>query len=204
AARAPLPQSWPARSLPGGPFDGGTDLVAWREVPWAGAPFPCGQPPKGYPQFQRSLVVFDEEEHPQDLGVGFPELPPPVLTPFPGAATRVTVGGSDLPTPYSFGWAWLDLSPWVNDPADPYAQAWVGQVSSSQGRCSVGFQGTHLNSLCATAADRCPGGQPAGAAGQLCVEAIQAGQPAHFTVTPKGCFSSGCTQIVHTGCAVQD
>jgi hypothetical protein len=114
----------------------------------------------------------------------------------------MTVGGSGLPTPYNFGWALLDLSPWVNAPADPYAQAWVGQVSSSQGRYSVGFQATHLNDRCA-AADRCPGGQPADA-GQLCVAPTQAGQPARFTVTPKGCFSSSCTQTVHAGCAVQD
>jgi hypothetical protein len=200
--REPLPTSWATRYLIGGPFDGGTDLVVWREVSWAGAPFPCGLPPIGYPQAQTRLIVFDEEEHPEDLGAGqgIPGIPHPIPTPFAGAATRVTVGGHDLPTPYNFGWALMDLS---NTPADPYAQAWVGQVSSSQGRYSVGFQGTHLNSLCATAADRCPGGQPADV-GQLCVEPTQSGQTAHFTVTPKGCFSSSCTLVVHAGCAVQD
>jgi hypothetical protein len=203
--REPLPTSWASRYLIGGPFDGGTALVAWREVPWAGTSFLCNLPPTGYPQAQKSLIVFDEEEHPQDLSQGIPEVPPPTPAPFAGAASRVTIGGSPgLPTPFNFGWALLDLSPWVNAPADPYAQAWVGQVSSSQGRYSVGFQATHLNSLCATAADRCPdGGQPADA-GQLCVAPTQAGQPARFTVTPKGCFSSSCIRVVHAGCAVQD
>ena len=201
--REPLATSWAVRYLTRGTFDGGTDLVAWREVPWAGAPFACGHPPSGYPQPQKSVILFDEEEHPVDLSVGIPELPQPLPTPFGGAATRVTVGGQDLPAPYDFGWAWLDLSPWVNAPADPYAQGWVGQVSSAQGRFSVGFQGTHLNSLCATAADRCPGGQPV-EIGKLCVGPTEVGQPAHFIVPPKECFSTSCTQTVHAGCAVQD
>ncbi len=200
--REPLATSWATRYLIGGPFDGGTDLVAWREVPWAASPFPCTLPPTAYPQSESRLIVFDEQEHPEDLllNMGIPGVPHPIPAPFGGAATRVTVGGHDLPTPYDFGWAWTDVS---SGSADPYAQGWVGQVSSSQGRYSVGFQGTHLNSLCATAADRCPGGQAVDA-GQLCVGPTQAGQPAHFTVTPKGCFSSSCTLVVHAGCAVQD
>jgi hypothetical protein len=200
--REPLTTSWAARYLMGGPFDGGTDLVAWREVPWAASPFPCTLPPTQYPQGQSRLIVFDEQEHPEDLlsNQGIPEIPHPIPTPFGGAATRVAVGGNALPTPFNFGWFLMDLS---SGSADPYAQGWVGQVSSSQGRYSVGFQGTHLNSLCATAADRCPGGQPADI-GQLCVGPTQAGQPARFTVMPKGCFSSSCTRIVHAGCAVQD
>jgi hypothetical protein len=201
--REPLPTSWASRYLTGGPFDGGTQLVAWRSVPWAGNPFPCSIPPAGYPQSQQKLIVFDEEEHPVDLNAPPVELPSPSPTPFPGGAARAMAGGSGLPVPYNFGWFLMDLVPLVGFPADPYAQAWVGQVSSSQGRYSVGFQATHLNSRCATAADRCPGGQPA-EAGQLCVGPTQAGQPARFTVTPKGCFSSSCTLTTHAGCAVED
>jgi hypothetical protein len=201
--REPLTTVWASRFLTGGAFDGGTALVAWREVPWPGIPFTCGLAPAGYPQAQKTLIAFDEEEHPVIAGQGIPEIPQPIPTPFAGAATRLTVDGPDLQLPYNFGWLLMDLSPWVNEPANPQAQAWVGQVSSSQGRYSVGFQGTHLNSLCATAADRCPGGQPADFA-QLCVGPTQVGQPAHFIVPPKGCFSSSCTQTLHAGCAVQD
>ncbi len=200
--REPLATQWASRFLNGGPFDGGTAYVAWREVPWAGLPFTCGLAPAGFPMAQKDLVLFDEEEHPLVTGgQPFPELPPPFIpTPFPGAATRLTIGGPELPLPFNFGWIQIDLAPQANAAPDAQAQAWMGQVSSAQGRYSVGFQATHVNSLCA--ADRCPGGQPVDV-GSLCVGAVQAGQPAHFTVTPKGCFSSSCTQVAHAGCAVQ-
>jgi hypothetical protein len=200
--REPLATAWASRYLNGGPFDGGTDLIAWRSVPWAGSSFPCGTRPAGFPQAQQELFAFDEEENVQLANQTFPGIPPPVviLTPFPGAANRVRIGGPDLPVPFDFGWLLLDLAPFVNAPPDPYAQGWVGQVSSAQGRFSVGFQSTHLGDLCA--ADRCPGGLPV-AAGQLCVQPTAAGQPAHFTVTPQGCFSPLCTEVVHAGCAVE-
>src|SRR4029077_5514828 len=70
-----------------------------------------------------------------------------------------------------------------------------------QGRYSVGFQGTALNSLCTP--DRCPAGQET-PTGELCVGPTQAGAPAHFSVTPKGCFSPSCHQFAHAGCAVVD
>jgi hypothetical protein len=200
--REPLPTLWATRFLTGGGFDGGTDLVAWREVPWNGVPFPCGTPPAGFPLAQKELISFDEEEHPFIFGLPpFPEFPPLVPTPFAAAATRVQAGGAGLPLPSNFGWILADLSPYVNAPADPYAQGWIGQVSTSRGRYSVGFQGTALNSLCAP--DRCPTGQET-ATGQLCVGPTQAGAPAHFTVTPKGCFSTSCHQLAHAGCAVVD
>jgi hypothetical protein len=200
--REPLATAWASRYLNGGPFDGGTDLIAWRSVPWAGSSFPCGTRPAGFPQAQQELIAFDEEENPAFTNQSFPGPPPPpvILTPFPGATTRVRVGGPDLPLPFNFGWILFDLAPFVNAPPDPYAQAWVGQVSSAQGRFSVGFQSTHLGGLCA--ADRCPAGQPA-AVGELCVGPTTVGQPAHFSVTPQGCFSSLCTEVVHAGCAVQ-
>jgi hypothetical protein len=201
--REPLPTMWANRFLNGGPFSGGTAVVVWREVPWAALPFRCITAPAGFPLSQKDLVVFDEQEHPLvQAPFPIPEQPPTrPSTPFPGAASREGVGGPDLPLPYAVGWLLTDLAPLANEPADPYAQAWLGQVSSSQGRYSVGFQGTHLNSLCATAADRCPGGQPADV-GQLCVGPTKAGQPARFTVTPKGCFSAACDQLFHAGCAV--
>ncbi len=202
-AREPLPTVWAARYLNGGPFDGGTSFVGWRQVPWGPFPFLCGTSPAGYPLAEKELVVFDEQEHPEVANQQFPEFPRMLTTPFPGAAARAVTNGPNLPLPFNFGWMLVDLTPFANETPNPYAQGWIGQVSSSQGRYSVGFQGTHLNSLCATAADRCPGGQPA-EVGQLCVGPTQAGQPGRFTVTPKGCFSSGCTQVTHAGCAILD
>ena len=85
---------------------------------------------------------------------------------------------------------------------DPYAQAWVGQIDSAAGRFSVGFDGTQLDSVCPPG--RCSQGQES-AVGELCVLGpLAAGQPARFTVRPKGCFSSSCTQIHQAGCAVED
>ena len=199
--REPLPTVWAARFLTGGGFDGGTDLVAWREVPWKGVSFPCTTRPAGFPLAQKDLIAFDEEEHPAIYGPPLPEFPPVVTVPFAAAATRVQAGGASLPVPYDFGWLLADLTSYVNSSLDPYSQGWVGQVSTSRGRYSVGFQGTPLNSLCAQ--DRCPAGEET-ATGKLCVGPTQAGVPAHFTVAPKGCFSGSCHEYAHAGCAVVD
>src|SRR3954468_19249235 len=70
--REPLATSWASRFVLGGPFDGGTALVAWREVPWDGVRFTCGLSPAGYPMAQKTIVAFDEEEHPVIAGQGIP------------------------------------------------------------------------------------------------------------------------------------
>ncbi|HEY9421988.1 MAG TPA: hypothetical protein VIW92_11285 [Thermoanaerobaculia bacterium] len=202
-AREPLPRVWGTRYANGGVFDGGTDLLVWRDVPWARQPFPCGTVPSAYPLLQKEMIVFDEQER-----VGFPEPcyvtcpPPPVPFPFPAAASRVATEGPELPVPFDFGWIYLDLGTMSNSGVeDKFAQAWVGQVSSAQNRFSVGLEGTALGGACQ--ASRCSKGDAADI-GQLCVLGpLQPGGAARFQVRPKGCFSSSCTEVFHTGCAVQ-
>jgi len=201
--REPLATDWAVRFLNGGTFTGGTELVVWRSPTWPGVPFPCGTRPAGVPRSQREILVFDEQEH-VAVNEPFP-IPEPVpqaaLVPFSLAASRVSMGGATLPIPWNFGWLRLDLRPAGNEPADPYAQAWVGQVANASRRFDVGLVGTQLGSLCDSG--RCFQGTAA-PTGTLCVEGpLAVGEPARFTVTPKGCFSSSCTTVRQAGCAVQ-
>ncbi|HEX9944850.1 MAG TPA: hypothetical protein VGG03_22805 [Thermoanaerobaculia bacterium] len=202
--REPLPRVWATRYLAGGGFDGGTDLVAWRDGPWTGKSFPCGSFPAGVPQSQKQVVAFDEEENPSVLLAPCDVVCPPggpALAPLPVAASRASADGSDFSTPFAFGWILFDLGTETGGAADPFAQAWMGQVSSAQGRFSVGLEGTALGGACSPG--RCSQGTAA-EVGELCVLGpLQDGAPAMFTVAPKGCFSSSCTQVTHAGCAVE-
>lgn len=201
-AREPLPRVWGARYLNGGDFTGGTDLLVWRDVPWARQPFTCGSFPSGAPLIQREMIAFDEQER-ADIPPPCPILCPPtqIPVPFPFAASRTAVGGADFPVPFEFGWIFLDLGRELAGPEDPFDQAWVGQVSSAQGRFSVGLEGTALGGSCE--ASRCSEGDET-EIGEICaLGPFQVGGTARFRVRPKGCFSSSCTQIVHTGCVVQ-
>jgi hypothetical protein len=205
--REPLPAAWAARFLAGGAFDGGTDLVVWRSLPLSGQPFACASQPPGLPRSQKAMLAFDEEESPFDANSPptQPIDPPPPLpdpAPFSAAAARVKVGKvPELFVPLDFGWLHLDLRPRASEPPDPFAQAWVGQIHSAEGRFSVGLEATQLDSRCA--GGRCSEGSAA-EAGELCVLGpVQADQAARFQVRPKGCFSSGCTRRFHTGCAVE-
>jgi hypothetical protein len=206
--REPLPRRWASRFANGGVFSGGTRLLAWRDGPWTRKPFPCGpspSPPPGVPQTQKQLLVFDEEETAFDAMEPEPcqILCPPAVapTPFPAAATAVQMADGILPVPFEFGWLLADLGIETAGQDDPQAQAWVGQVHSAEGRFSVGFEATSLDGLCG--GERCSEGSAA-EIGQLCVLGpLAADQPARFEVRPKGCFSSGCTQRLHTGCAVE-
>jgi hypothetical protein len=206
--REPLPRRWASRFLNGGAFSGGTRLIVWRDGPWSHKPFPCGPSPSlppGVPQTQKELLVFDEEETVVDAMEPEPcqiLCPPSVApTPFPAATTAVEIADGILPVPFEFGWLLADLGIETAGQDDPHAQAWVGQVHSAEGRFSVGLEATQLDSLCG--GERCSEGSSA-EIGQLCVLGpLAADQPARFEVRPKGCFSSGCTQRFHTGCAVE-
>jgi hypothetical protein len=59
----------------------------------------------------------------------------------------VPVGGTAVPAPFDFGWLYLNLNP-PDSPAGYVHQSWVGTVMKAQGRFSVGFGATPLDSAC--------------------------------------------------------
>ncbi len=154
--REPLATNFAVRFLNGGPFSGGTNLIAWRDSKVRQGAFKCGTTPAWYPLGQEQIVIFDEQEHPQ-VPQTFPVSPQPPqsgIIPFPAEAQSTAVGGAAFPVPYKFGWLFLNLNTTVAaagsvPPEDPAAaQAWVEAVMSALGRYSVGFDAIKLDSAC--------------------------------------------------------
>jgi hypothetical protein len=158
--REPLATNFAVRYANGGGFDGGTDLLVWRDSKVNQGAFTCpavlGVRPAWYPLGQEGLVIFDEQENPS-VPTTIPVSPQPPgesLIPFPAEAQRTAVGGSALPVPFDFGWLYLNLNTTVaaagnNPPEDPAAaQAWVTAVMDADGRFSVGFDAIQLDSAC--------------------------------------------------------
>lgn len=150
--REPLPTTWGTRVLQGGDFGGRTELVVWRDSRQRTAPFPCGHPPAWYPipwEFERT-VAFDEEET-ANLPSCFFGCPPPAPSPFPAEANRVAVAAGGFPSPFTFGWFYLDLKTThpLGAGVRPLSQSWVGNISSAQGRFGVGYQAEPFDSGCA-------------------------------------------------------
>jgi hypothetical protein len=155
--REPLVTHFAARYAVGGD-DFSTDYIVWRDSKTNQTPFVCpftfGRP-SWYPLGEEGIVIFDEEETPQ-TPTSFPFSPQPpqdTIIPFPAEAQRVSVGGPDLPVPFSFGWVLLDLNTTItgnpNPPVDPAAaQAWVVDPfrKLAKGRFSVGFSANQLDS----------------------------------------------------------
>jgi hypothetical protein len=158
--REPLATTWGVRYISGGVFTGGTDLLCWRDNGNANSrlPFNCTTKASGdgQPLSQNQVVIFDEEENPVTVP-GSPFSPPQQqagLTICPWESTRTRVDGPRLPTPFDFGWLYLNLN--TNVPVASGGnfigknglgvhQAWVGVVMSASGRFSVGFQGMHFD-----------------------------------------------------------
>jgi len=154
--REPLATNFAVRFLNGGPFSGGTNLIAWRDSKVKQGAFKCGTTPAWYPLGQEQIVIFDEQEHPQ-VPTTFPVSPQPPqsgIIPFPAETQSTAVGGAAFPVPYKFGWLFLNLNTTVPaagnvPPEDPAAaQAWVEAVMSALGRYSVGFDAIKLDSAC--------------------------------------------------------
>jgi hypothetical protein len=145
--REPLSTNFAVRFINGGAFTGGTSHVVWRDSKVNQGAFKCGTLPAWYPLGQEQIVIFDEEENPEQpetLPVS-PQPPGDVINPFPAEANKTAVGGDDFPVTPDFGWVYLNLNTSVaaagaNPPEDPAAaQAWVTAVISAEGRFSVGF-----------------------------------------------------------------
>jgi hypothetical protein len=145
--REPLPTTWGARFLNGGAFTSGTELIVWRDSRQRTVPFQCGGGPSWYPIRWElpTTVFFDEQENVEIPTCSF-ECPPQP-SPFPAEANRVAVNSPALPIPFTFGWLYLDLKTTFGPAL--LSQAWVGVISSAQGRFSVGHDADQLDSGCA-------------------------------------------------------
>ncbi|HEX4965438.1 MAG TPA: hypothetical protein VF173_31800 [Thermoanaerobaculia bacterium] len=149
--REPLATTWATRYANGSAFPTGTDLIVWRESGRTVNPFACGTTPFGFPLLAGGARVFDEQEQSTSTPL-FPCAPTcpqpyPPLDAFPAEANRVHLGGASFPLPFQFGWIYLNLSPPVSNPV-PFLQSWVGTVMKAQGKFSVGFGATPLDSAC--------------------------------------------------------
>jgi hypothetical protein len=150
--REPLATTFAVRYLSGGGFDGGTDLLVWRD-----SKFPpgasCTTGPNFGELFEQQIVVFDEFENPLTVVTGGPsgEPTPGAQCTFCDEAQRVPVGGDGITTNADFGWLYLNLNHattldavlgpgYIN-----IAQAWVTAVMDAEGRFSVGFDAIQLD-----------------------------------------------------------
>jgi hypothetical protein len=162
--REPLATTFATRFINGGVFDGGTDLIVWRDsktIPTGvNGPYTCGSTtrPAWFPLNQNDVVAFDEQENPQDLCFTGDVVSPPLggeQTCFPLEAQRVFLAGGNVigsdPTPAAeFGWMYLNLNHTLSasagtDPFPGYAQNWVTTVMDAEGRFSVGFDAIQLD-----------------------------------------------------------
>lgn len=157
--REPLATTWGARFLSGGAFDGGTDLVVWREGGSDVDGFSCaaGSPGAPFPLSQQQVVAFDEEENPTEICIpGEDAVSPPTgeaQTCFPLEAQRVPVGGfnpvgDDVAPVPDFGWMFLNLN-WLASLDDTLPkQSWVTTLMQADGRFSTGMDAIQLDSAC--------------------------------------------------------
>jgi hypothetical protein len=176
--REPLSTVFASRYINGGLFNGGTDLIVWRDSKTLAGPpgsaygpydCPAVPGPDWFPLNQTDVVSFDEEENPTDLcRVTTDVSPPPAGQPscFPLEAQRVSLGpGTNIPSgapvnpPTPFGWIYLNLNTSVAGIVYPatnavtgqnpsIAQAWVTTVMDADGRFSVGYDAIQLDSAC--------------------------------------------------------
>ena len=171
--REPLATTFASRFINGGVFDGGTDLIVWRDsktIPTGvNGPYVCGSTtrPAWFPLNQADVVAFDEQENPEDLCFAGDIVSPPLggaQTCFPLEAQRVSLAGGNIigadPNPTAdFGWIYLNLNHTLSaaagtDPFPGVAQAWVTTVMRAEGRFSVGMDAIQLDNACYTV----PGG----------------------------------------------
>ncbi len=146
--REPLPTSWATRYLNGGPFDGGTSLLIWRETDSTTQPYSCtlDGPHNWYPLDTAQVLIFDEAEQPveEEVCPGDPTCPFEVQ--IVNAAQRIDVE-TGLLSPFDFGWVFLNLQ--HTDLLDVYgdddAQSWVIVTMDALGRFSVGFDVLQLD-----------------------------------------------------------
>jgi hypothetical protein len=162
--REPLATTFATRYINGGAFDGGTDLLVWRDSKVANPQaFTCGSNAPWFPLAQTNVVSFDEQEHPTALCFQGDNVSPATggtETCFPLESQRIhtatgNVVAADMNPPTPFGWLYLNLNhSIVGDPFPGVAQAWVTTAMSAEGRYEVGYDAIQLDNASATV----PGG----------------------------------------------
>jgi hypothetical protein len=153
--REGLASQFATRYAQGGAFDGGTDLIVWRDsrsTDIVGGPCPAENDFVWYPLNQELVVAFDEEENNEELCFTTSDVSPPTggqQTCFPIETGRYNVavsgvpGSQSLAPSFTFGWMFLDLDLSAAQPS----QAWVTTVMSALGRFSVGFDAIQLDNV---------------------------------------------------------
>jgi hypothetical protein len=160
--REPLPNQFAARYVANPVFDGGTDLIVWREALEVDIDgFSCAAgAPAWFPLSQDGVIAFDEQEDAAEICIpGEDRVSPPTgaaQTCFPAEAQRIPVAasnpiGDDVATPFDSGWLLMDLGYVSLAAPGVEPQAWVTSIISAEGRFSVGMDAVHLNNLCVLA-----------------------------------------------------
>ena len=159
--REPLGETWGARYINGGAFDG-SELVVWRDSTSNEIIGDCGGP-AWYPMNETQVIAFDEQEDAEELcfaspgGVISPPDPGSDTTCFPLETQRVPTGVEPLNPTFNFGWMFMNLNAddvlSAGDDYDPAGQPWglqsyVTVLHSAQGLYSAGMQAMPLSSAC--------------------------------------------------------
>jgi len=151
--REPLATTYATRFYQNAAFDGGTDLLVWRDslfnVTFGDEDgFSCTFGPDWFPLNERQVIFFDEQENPETVCTISPCPQEDIL--FPLETQRVSVGDLEV-TPDS-GWIYMNLNQvWgipVHGPTVLAAQAWVTSVHSAEGRFSAGLSAIQFDSAC--------------------------------------------------------
>lgn len=157
--REPLPTTYGARyNVTGalGGFSAGTWFYIWREADESAAAVSCGTVPGWWPLDTiptNALVAFDEAENPVTTTVGPSGEPLPPDVNIPNEANCLQVG-SGLPTPWTNGWYYINLSNTVAPTASNSAgQAYMTVVQrlndpAGLGQFSGGWDAVALNLQC--------------------------------------------------------
>jgi hypothetical protein len=167
--RQPLPHTWAARFIQGGPTSFNTDFKIWREG--RTGPVTCSTPPSSNSALAITEIVrFDEHENPQTFNNGViisPSVPSTVTLP---ETSRNSTGGDRFPQLNSpagdaGGWMYLNLNSGtttggVNAALHPLfgarpSQNWVvvsmTGAGSTAGLFGVEFDATFLGNGCSPA-----------------------------------------------------
>jgi hypothetical protein len=144
--REPLAATQRARFVTAAPFDGGTDLLVWRDSKSLTSAFACGGAPIWYPLGQSSLLFFAMN--------GALSANLTASTALGRVAQRVHVGGASLPVPAKEGWVNLTFNTTVAGtgpvpPANPNLdQGWLTAVANRPAAFQAGASGIQISSAC--------------------------------------------------------